>query len=117
MPNPVVHWEIAVNDLEKSKQFYTQLFDWQVDTNNPLNYGLTKTGGLNGGLFPRPQGVPNYVTFYVAVGDIDASLQKAVALGGKLIIPRMPIPGIGEFGMFADPDGNMIGVFKGLASA
>ena len=112
MRNPVVHWEIAVKDLAKATKFYTQLFDWQVDSNNPLNYGLTKTGGLDGGLFPLPEGVPHYVTIYVQVEDIDASLGQAVELGGRMIVPRMPIPGIGEFGIFADPDGNLVGVFK-----
>ena len=112
MRNPVVHWEIGVKDLEKARKFDTELFHWQVDSNNPLNYGLTKTGGLDGGLFPLPQGMPQFVNFYVQVEDIDASLKKAEQLGGNTIVPRTPIPGIGSFGMFADPDGNVIGVFK-----
>ena len=113
MPNPVIHWEIGVKNLETARKFYTELFDWKVDSNNPMNYGLTKTGGLNGGLFEVKPGIPNYLTFYVQVEDIDASLKKAEQLGGKTIVPKTPVPGIGTFAMFADPDGNVVGVFKG----
>ena len=42
-----------------------------------------------------------------------ASLDNAVALGGKALVPPTPIPGIGHFAMFSDPAGNNIGMFKG----
>ena len=113
MPNPVAHWEIAVKDAEQARKFYSALFEWNIDFNNPLNYGMTNTGGLNGGIFKPPVGAPNYVTFYVQVDDIDASLKKAGELGGKVVVPNTPIPGVGAFGMFADSEGNVVGVFKG----
>lgn len=43
MPNPIVHWEIQSNKPEEIQQFYGKLFDWHIDTNNPMNYGLVDT--------------------------------------------------------------------------
>ena len=43
MPNPVVHWEIAAKDGPKIQEFLRKLFDWHVDPNNPMNYGMVST--------------------------------------------------------------------------
>lgn len=112
MANPVVHWEIAAKDYPQTKEFYSKLFDWQIDDNNPINYGMTKTGGLDGGLCKAEGHAANYVTIYVQVDDLQQSLDKAVELGGKVCVPPTPIPGMGAFAMFHDPAGNCIGIFK-----
>jgi uncharacterized protein len=46
------------------------------------------------------------------VDDIDASLEKAKKLGGKTLVPRGDIPGMGQFAWFADLDGNAVGLWK-----
>lgn len=51
------------------------------------------------------------MTVYVSVEDVQAYLDKAVSLGGKAIAPVIPIP-TGQFAWFADPEGNVIGLFK-----
>ena len=43
MPNPVIHWEITGKDASKLRQFYADLFGWDVNANNPMNYGLVDT--------------------------------------------------------------------------
>jgi len=43
MANPIVHWEIAVKDYPKAKAFYSKMFDWNIDDNNPMNYGMVKS--------------------------------------------------------------------------
>jgi len=112
MPNPIVHWEIAVKDYLKAKEFYTKLFDWKIDDNNPINYGMVNPGGLGGGICRAEGNIPNYVTLYVQVDDLQQSLDKAVSLGATAVVPPTPIPGIGSFAMFTDPSGNCIGIFK-----
>ena len=52
------------------------------------------------------------MTIYVSVDDLRASLEKAEELGGKMVVEPMPIPGVGTFAMFQDPDGVMIGLFE-----
>lgn len=116
MGQPVVHWEIAAKDGKKLQDFYAQLFDWKIDANNPMNYGLVETGGqggINGGIMPTHGDMPAYVTFYVQVDDLQAYLNRAESLGSKTIVAPTPIPNVGAFAMFHDPEGNLVGLFKG----
>jgi len=116
MAHPVIHWEIAGRDAAKLQEFYSKLFEWKIDSNNPMNYGAVKAGGeggIGGGICKAEGEMPSYVTFYVQVDDLQASLDKAVSLGGNQIVPPTPIPNVGSFAMFADPEGNVIGLFKG----
>lgn len=112
---PVVHWEIAGKDAQKLQDFYARLFDWEIDANNPMNYGMVNTGGeggISGGIMAAQGEVPAYLTFYVQVDDLQAYLDKAVQLGGRAVVPPTPIPDIGSFAMFVDPEGNCIGLFR-----
>ena len=115
MPNPVVHWEIMAKDADKSREFYSKLFDWQVNADNPFNYGLVDVQeevGIGGGIGPAPD-FPNYVTIYVQVNDLQAYLDKAESLGGKTIMPPTEIPDVVSIALFSDPEGNTIGLVKG----
>jgi predicted enzyme related to lactoylglutathione lyase len=53
-----------------------------------------------------------YVTFYAQVDDLAAYLAKAESLGGKTMLPPMPVPGVGSIAMFTDPENHIIGLFK-----
>ena len=110
MPNPVVHFEIQTADPGKVQAFFKDLFDWHVDADNPMNYGIVDThaGGINGGIGPA-QG-PNQVTFYVEVDDLQAYLDKAESLGGKTLMPPTEIPNMVTLAMFAHPQGNTVGL-------
>lgn len=115
MGQPVVHWEIASNDAKRLQAFYAGLFGWKVDSNNPMAYGMVDTGGaggINGGIMQTQTGMPQYVTFYVEVDDLQRYLDHATALGAKAVVPPTPIPELGAFAMFTDPDGNMVGLFR-----
>ena len=115
MPNPVVHWEIATKEADKLRDFYTRLFQWKIDTNNPMNYGVVETGGeggISGGIFQIEEGTP-FVTFYVQVDDLQAYLDKAESLGAKTVLPPTEIPDAVTLAVFTDPTGNRIGMLKG----
>jgi hypothetical protein len=117
MANPVVHFEIAAKDSVKSRQFYQDLFGWEIQVDQAMNYGLIAPAGdksIGGGIGPLQPGVTPYVTFYVLVDDLQVALDKAAKLGGKVTLPPTPIPGVGSSAMFTDPDGNVIGLFKSL---
>ena len=116
MAHPVVHFEIAGKDGKKLQEFYGRLFDWKIEVDPALDYGMVDTGGeggINGGIFQAPGETPPYLTFYVQVDDLQAYLDKAVSLGGSVMVPPTPIPNIGAFAMFHDPEGNLVGLFKG----
>jgi uncharacterized protein len=115
MPQPVVHFEISTKNLAKSNEFYGKLFDWNISQYPGMEYGMVAAAGeksIGGGIGPVQPGDTTCVTIYVQVDDLQAYLDKATKLGGKAIVPPTPIPGIGAFAMFADLDGNRIGLFK-----
>jgi uncharacterized protein len=119
MGRPVVHFEVMGTDGEKLRSFYADLFDWAIDADNPLGYGLVQRqtnfegAGISGGIGGIPAGMPGHVTFYVEVPDVEAALVRAEKLGGSRIMgPSEVQPGI-ELGQFSDPEGNMIGLLKG----
>lgn len=116
MGQPVVHWEIGAKDASRLQDFYAKLFDWKIDANNPMNYGMVETGGqggINGGIFATQGNMPTYLTIYVHVDDLQAYLDKAASLGGKTVVPPTPIPDVGAFALFHDPEGNLVGLFSG----
>jgi predicted enzyme related to lactoylglutathione lyase len=114
MGRPVVHWQIDAKDPAQAQRFYADLFDWQIDANNPWNYGLVQTGGeggINGGIGPTQD--TTGTMFFVQVDDLQAYLDKAERLGGKTIMPPTEIPGAVTMAMFLDTEGNRVGMVKG----
>jgi predicted enzyme related to lactoylglutathione lyase len=114
MANPVVHFEIGGHEITRSRDFYSELFGWNIEVDEH-GYGMVDTGtdeGIRGGIMQTPQGVPPYVTLYVGVDDLEKYLERAETLGGKRVMGPMPVGEMGAFAMFADPDGVVIGLFK-----
>ena len=113
MANPVVHFEIVGKDQEALKDFYRQCFDWEIDSSNPMNYGMVNTGGgIGGGVGGTDDAAPR-ATFYVEVEDPQATLDKVEQLGGKVRMPVTDIPGGPVMALFTDLEGNVIGLVKG----
>jgi predicted enzyme related to lactoylglutathione lyase len=115
----VVHWEISSKNAKPLQDFYTNLFGWQINADNPIQYGMVDTGlkmGINGGIFQTNEKQPPGVVIYAQVEDIQAYLDKAVSLGGKVVVPVTEIPNMVTFAIFADIEGNSIGLLKGSQS-
>jgi uncharacterized protein len=109
---PVVHFEIGCRDLEKTGKFYRELFDWSLEQQGPA--AVISTGspaGIGGHMTALGHEPFDYTIFYVEVDDIKGYLSKAQALGGKTIVPPVPIP-TGQFAWFRDPEGNLIGLLQ-----
>ena len=114
--HPIVHIEFSASDREAAGQFYSDLFGWKVTQMPEMNYASFESQeGFGGGLNPVSENYPaGTVTVYVGTDDIEATLTKAESLGGASVVPKSEIPGIGWFGMFTDPTGNLIGLFTSL---
>lgn len=111
----VVHFEIVGKDGEALKKFFSELFDWEIDSNNPMNYGMVsgEEGGIGGGISTMMKDdAKGHAIFYVEVDSVQNSLEKAEQLGGKIVVPETVIPDMVTFGMFNDPEGNLIGLIK-----
>ena len=110
MGNPVVHFEIGCRDSKKTQEFYSNLFDWKLEAMGPavmINTGEAVAGHITA-LGHEPH---HYTIFYVQVDDVQACLDQAKALGGKMLVPPVDIP-TGKFAWMQDPEGNTVGLFK-----
>ena len=114
MAHSVSHFEINAQNASAAQKFYKDLFGWGIDTNNPQNYGMIDTKakgrGISGGIGATQNG-RSWVTFYVDTDDPAATLAKAERLGGRTIMPPMDA-GTVTYALFADPEGNVIGLAK-----
>ena len=113
--NPVVHVEILGSDAPRLQRFYAELFGWKA-TLNPVGYGYVPVAPappvtLTGGVGPSPQRQP-LVIFYVKVADPASTLKHAEALGGRVVMPPVEVPGGIIFARFADPEGNIVGIVR-----
>jgi uncharacterized protein len=111
---PVTHFEINAQDAPATQKFYSDLFGWGIDANNPDNYGMIDTKnkgtGINGGIGASQQG-RSWVTFYVECDDPAATLAKVERLGGRRVMEPMKSMNV-TYALFADPEGNVIGLAK-----
>jgi predicted enzyme related to lactoylglutathione lyase len=122
MGQPVVHFEVIGKDGNALRSFYSSMFEWKIDADNPMNYGMVAREdnvnadgvGIGGGIAGY-EDMGSHVTFYVEVPDIEEALQKAESLGGTRVMGPDKIDGIVELGAFTDPEGHLIGVTKDIS--
>lgn len=112
MPRPR-HFEIPADDPESLAAFYRALFGWRIERLPGWDYWHCKTGdgpGIDGALTKKSlqTGVINNVT----VDDIDAYLANVVQLGGKIVVPRSAVEGMGWYALAHDPEGNPVGFWQ-----
>jgi predicted enzyme related to lactoylglutathione lyase len=113
MPSPIVHWEIGGRNSAVLCEFYGKAFGWKITPAGP-DYSLAdpETGGLVGGIMQCREGGLPYVTVYVGVDDLDTKLRDVEVLGGKVVVPPTAISPMMSFAMFADPEGNVVGLLR-----
>jgi hypothetical protein len=120
--NRFTHFELVTTDLEKTAQFYREVFGWQVDKwEGPVEYWLVSSGdgdtpGINGGLMlasPEMTGTINTVE----VDDLDAVLAKALANGAEVVMPKDVIPGVGYQAYIRDNCGIVVGLHQAFPDA
>src|SRR3712207_6995600 len=88
MSNPIVHVEVVGEDAEALQGFYRDAFAWQMLPSGP-DYAMAHPGvegGIDGGVGASPEGGQGHVTFYVEVGDLEATLGKIEGLGGSRVV-------------------------------
>jgi hypothetical protein len=118
----VVHFEIHADNPDRAIKFYRDVLGWEFTKwNGPMPYWVVKTGpdsepGINGGLMPRRGAIDGEaVIAYVCtaqVSSLDDNTHRAEAAGGIVVVPKMPIPGIGWLAYFKDTEGNIFGMMQ-----
>jgi len=115
----IVSWnELASNDVAGSRQFYSQLFGWNIEemqmpagTYSFLKAGDRPVGGLLQ-MPPEAKGAPTMWMPYITVADLRQAIAKATSLGGKLCKDATTIPEMGSFAILNDPQGATFGLWE-----
>jgi predicted enzyme related to lactoylglutathione lyase len=109
----VIHFEVVGKDGPALQSFYSKVFDWNLDTNNPGGYGMYRPAdgeGIAGGIGTAQDGGAGHVTFYVHADDPQAVLDKVQAEGGRVLMPLTEVAPETTIALFADPEGHVIGI-------
>lgn len=124
----IVHFEIPVDDMQGAKKFYSEAFGWEIRTDKmpgggdynsaittPMDENFTpkKPGTMNGALIERTAKLKDPV-ITVKVDSIEEAFKKVEKAGGKIVMPKGEVPGMGEYAYIADPAGNVIGLWHDL---
>src|SRR2546427_6982593 len=112
----VIHFEIPAGDPERAANFYRKVFDWKIEKwPGPMEYWMVTTGaegtpGINGGLMKNTN--VKTTTNTIGVESVDVAIEAAKRAGGKLVMPKTPIPGVGYLAYCEDTEGNLFGVMQ-----
>lgn len=118
----VVHFEVMAEDPARAMKFYKNVFGWEIVkwAEGAQDYWLVTTGsneepGINGGI-AKSQGQPMTVNT-IDVPSVDDFSAKVVQNGGKIVVPKMAIPGVGYLVYCQDTEGVMFGLMQADSSA
>lgn len=126
MDHTVCHFEIPADEPKRAAEFYRGLFDWDIrawdsadnkaeihmiDTIPRDETGKLIRPGVNGMIMKRQNPHQPFAN-YISVEDIDAYGAKLQKLGGQIIMPKTPVPGMGWFLYFKDPEGNILALWQ-----
>jgi predicted enzyme related to lactoylglutathione lyase len=128
MSGRVVHFEIPFDDGDRARNFYKDVFDWQVQEMPDMGYtlvmsgpsgdgGPTESGFINGGMLAREQSASPGPVVVLDVESIDDTLERIGGLGGSTVAGRTPVGDMGFAAYFKDPEGNVIGLWETAAPA
>jgi uncharacterized protein len=117
--NSIGWFEIHVKNFDDACKFYGGIFNWEFKlpqgADSPYCNILTGEGSIGGGFTKKskPEHDGQSVIIYIEVTNIDETLKKASAIGGKVHTPKTLISETaGSFGLFNDPDNNLIGLWS-----
>lgn len=118
--NGHLYFEIQADNTSRAREFYGKIFGWKFSQVEglPVEYWRIDTGGTRGGLLKRPAKTPpsecgtNAFVCSVEVEDFDLVAESIQESGGKVALPKFPIPLTCWQGYFIDLEGNTFGIFQ-----
>ena len=121
MSNTVQHFAINADDLDRARAFYENVFGWSFQAWGPpgflqINSGDPKAPGIRGALQQRREVVPGRPMHgfecTIAVDDIDAVAKAVTESGGRIVMDKSVIAGVGTLLFFEDSEGNIAGAMQ-----
>jgi uncharacterized protein len=123
MSNRVVHFEIPCDDGDRARQFYGDVFGWQLMHMPEMDYtivstgptdpekGATEPGFINGGMMKR-EGIWTAPNIVIDVANIEDALKSVGEHGGSTVQERQAVGDMGFAAYFTDPEGNLVGLWE-----
>ena len=114
----ICHFDIPAEDIERAKRFYTELFGWKIEeTGGPIEHYLITTTDEKGekavgGEMMKRENPQQMITNYIDVPSVKEFAAKIVKLGGKVVVPKMAVPGEGYFAVCLDTENNYFGIWE-----
>jgi len=119
--NRVIHFEIHADNPQRAIAFYNNVFSWEFTNWGGNDYWLIKTGpedkpGINGGLIKRRGEIDGQaVLAFVCTIDVESVVKTSKVVtenAGEIVVPKMPIPGVGWLIYCKDTEGNIFGIHQ-----
>ncbi|KON31086.1 hypothetical protein AC482_01870 [miscellaneous Crenarchaeota group-15 archaeon DG-45] len=122
MDHTIVHFDIPADDVEGLRRFYAELFGWKIEKmRGPMDYWAIETvpvdermmpvrPGVNGGMMRREDPAQRLIVYISE--SVDAYSERIEALGGRVVVPKQEVPGIGWWALALDPEGNTFAIFE-----
>ncbi|MCD4822740.1 MAG: VOC family protein [Methanococcoides sp.] len=114
----IAHFDLPVDDIDRAKEFYTELFDWKIEkVPGPMDYYFIETESLDGekgvgggmGLRGSPE---QRITNFIEVASVEEYSTRVEELGGTVLQPKMPVPGWGYLAVCMDTEENTFGLWE-----
>jgi len=117
----LAHFAVNADDVDAVRRFYETVLGWRFHAWGPPGFFQIETGddgdpGIRGALQQRRELVPGVRTVgfecTFGVDDVDAVAKAVVDNGGKILMEKTTITGVGDLIWFQDPDGNALGAMR-----
>lgn len=110
----IAHFDVHADNVARARKFYERVFEWRFTPWGPPDFFMIATGsesdpGIHGAVHDRPKDGHRLAGFEctIAVDDVDAIAKLVEQEGGRVIVPKMVIPTVGELIQFSDTEGNI----------
>ena len=120
-PGALCWTELLTSDTDQARRFYTSLLGWKAVAMpmGPMTYNLFKRpdGANAAGMMTLPKEIqaPPHWLSYFQVENIQDTAAKVTSLKGKTLMPPTPVPNVGSFAVFQDPQGAVFGVLEAIS--
>ena len=116
MAGNIVHFEFPGDDGARATSFWSSLFAWEFQEYGDSGYLMTSTPSQAGAVSVRQEGEMGVVVYF-DTDDVVATGEKVASLGGSVLMPKVPVPGMGYFAICRDTEGNTFGLWESDESA
>jgi predicted enzyme related to lactoylglutathione lyase len=118
----VVHFEIPATDMKRANKFYRSIFGWKLEKVPKMEYYMATTvpsgknrmpkesGAINGALMEKTNAKTPVLV--IDVPSLDKYLKKIEKAGGKIVMKKQEVMGMGLYARILDTEGNLIGVWE-----